>query len=83
MLTLIHSEGKNHGPCYSLFFLISKGRYILKKNSAPHIGNVLRSQKHQETKLQRSNKAGRDKQEKAGKTKHHSRVGLVIVLELN
>ena len=55
------------------FFLISKGRYIKKKNSAPYIGNVLRRQKHQETKLQRSNKAGRDKQEKAGKTKHHSR----------
>ena len=53
--------------------MISKGRYIKKKNSAPYIGNVLTRQKHQETKLQRSNKAGRDKQEKAGKTKHHSR----------
>ena len=55
------------------FFLISNGRYILKKNTAPYIGNVLDRQKHQETKVQRSNKIGRDKQEKDGKTKHHSR----------
>ena len=53
--------------------MISNGRYILKKNTAPYIGNVLDRQKHQETKLQWSNKTGRDKQEKDGKTKHHSR----------
>ena len=34
------------------------------------MGNVLDRQKHQETKLQWSNKTGRDKQEKDGKTKH-------------
>ena len=35
-----------------LFIFISNGRYILKKNTAPYIGNVLDRQKHQETKLQ-------------------------------
>ena len=69
----IYSQSFFFGTGDFFFFLISKGRYIIKKNSAPYIGNVLRRQKHQETKLQRSNKAGRDKQEKAGKTKHHSR----------
>ena len=54
------------------FFLISNGRYILN-NTARYIGNVLDRQKHQETKLQWSNKTRRDKQEKDSKTKHHSR----------
>ena len=36
----------------AFFFWISKGKYILKKNTAPYIGNVLERQKHQETKLQ-------------------------------
>ena len=55
------------------FFLISNGKYILKKNTTPYIGNVLDRQKHQETKLQWSNKIRREKQEKDGITKHHSR----------
>ena len=58
---------------FFFFFLISNGKYILKKNTAPYIGNVLDRQKHQETKLQWLNKIGREKQEKEGKTKHHSR----------
>ena len=42
----------NDGDSFFFFFLISNGKYILKKNTAPYIGNVLDRQKHQETKLQ-------------------------------
>ena len=58
---------------FFFFFLISNGKYILKKNTVPYIGNVLDRQKRQETKLQWLNKIGREKQDKEGKTKHHSR----------
>ena len=60
---------------FFFFFLISDIKILSKKknNTAQYIGNVLNGQKHQDTKLQRSRKTRRERQEKDGKTKHHSR----------
>ena len=65
------------GPYLLLFFfffflLISIIKILLKTHSPVH-RICTKRQKHQETKLQWSSNAGREIQEKDGKTRHHSR----------
>ena len=67
--------GNNQEQPAMSHILISNIKILLKKKkkTAQYIGNVLEGQKHQETRLQWSRKTVRERQEKKGKTKHHSR----------
>ena len=64
---------KNTLFIYLFIYLLISNLDVYWKNTAPYIGNVLKRQKHQEVKVQYSSNLEREKQEKEGKTKHHSR----------